>query len=139
MPTNTQFAIAVHVLTLLSQCPEEQQSSPQLATSVGSNPVHIRRVLGLLRRAELVVSRPGATGGWMLTRDPTDITLREVWEGVSGDARVLRVHDAAPDCTVGQSIQQELVAVERAVAGAIAEQLAGTTVADVLAAAAQPA
>ena len=50
-PANTQFAVAVHVLTMLAGLPRELQTSEVMAASVGSNPVHIRRVLARLRKA----------------------------------------------------------------------------------------
>ena len=61
-PTNTQFALAVHVLTMLAALPRELRNSEEMAGSAGSNPVHIRRVLGRLRAAGLVASRSGRTG-----------------------------------------------------------------------------
>ena len=129
---NTQFSVGVHVLTLLST--GRRQSSTDMAASVGSNPVHVRRVLGMLRRAGLVASAPGAAGGWELTVDPATTTLRDVWVAVGGDQRVLGVHDAAPECEVGQSIQARLTQVERDAAAALAAELGRTTVADVCAA-----
>src|SRR4051794_41826315 len=62
-PTNTQFALAVHVLTLLGSELDERHSSEQLADSAGSSAVHVRRVLGGLRRAGLGRSRPRPHGG----------------------------------------------------------------------------
>ena len=70
-PTNTRFAVAYHALGLLASIPGEPLSSEQLAVSVGSSPVYLRRVLGLLRRAGLVESRPGASGGWFKRYAPS--------------------------------------------------------------------
>ena len=130
--TNTRFAVGVHVLTLLCAHVDEQTSSTRLALSVGSNAVHVRRVLGLLREAGLVTSRPGAAGGWQIACDPAEVTLRDVWAAVVGDARVLGVHAAAPQCRASRRIQDELWAVERRVAAAMAAELRRTTLADVL-------
>ncbi len=126
--TNTQFAVATHVLTLLAGSPEEVLSSELLAGSVGANPVHVRRVLGALRRAELVGSRPGARGGWRLERSAKDITLGDVWRAVQGDDPLLGLHGAAPGCTVGQRIQHALGDVDRRAAHAVEDELARTTV-----------
>ena len=73
-----------------------------MASSVGSNPVHIRRVLGRLRAAGLVASRPGPHGGWLLLRSPEETTLADVWRVVNGDDPVLGVHEADPNCPIGR-------------------------------------
>ena len=84
-PTNTQFALAVHVLTLLGIDPGTHHSSEFLAGSAGASAVHVRRVLGRLRRAGLVRSRPGPSGGWLVAGELCDTTLADVWRAVNGD------------------------------------------------------
>jgi Rrf2 family protein len=132
-PSNTQFAVAVHVLTMLAGLPRELQSSEVMAASVGSNPVHIRRVLARLREAGLVASRPGPHGGWQLLRSPEETTLADVWRVVNGDDPVLGVHAADPNCDVGQRIQANLEDVDRRALAAIEAELETTTLADLAA------
>ncbi|WP_320668849.1 Rrf2 family transcriptional regulator [Patulibacter defluvii] len=132
-PTNTRFAVGVHLMTLLAAQPDAVQSSTDLAGSVGTNPVHVRRVLGLLRDAGLVASRPGTTGGWRVTRPPREIALADVWRAVHGDGQVLGLHEANPDCAAGQRIQRALVEVDRRAARAIEDELGATTLADLAA------
>lgn len=134
---NTQFAVAAHVLTLLAGFPGVLLSSDVMAASVGANPVHIRRVLGRLRRAGLVASRPGPHGGWRLLCSPEATTLADVWRVMNGEDPVLGVHEASPACEVGQRIQAHLEAIDRRALAAVEIELATTTLAD-LAAAAQP-
>jgi len=135
-PTNTQFALAVHMLTLLAGSAPAQLSSEEMAGSAGSSPVHVRRVLGGLRQAGLVASRPGVGGGWSLLADPRTTTLADVWRVVNGEDPVLGLHGANPDCVVGQGVQAALVAVDRRAAHAIEAELATTTIAELVAAAA---
>lgn len=131
-PTNTQFAVAVHVLTMLGAQPDDVLSSETMAESVGSNPVHLRRVLGRLRLAALVESRPGVHGGWRLQRPRGEITLADVWRAVQGDDPVLGLHGANPNCPVGQRIQRALGAVDRRAAGAVESELGTTTICDLV-------
>lgn len=129
-PTNTRFALAVHALTLLGGAPPgEVLSSEVLAGSIGASPVHVRRVLGVLRNAGLVASRPGPGGGWELAGADGSTTLAEVWRAVQGEDPVLGLHDANPECTVGRRIQRELVAVDRSAARAIEQELEHLTLA----------
>jgi Rrf2 family protein len=128
--TNTRFAVAVHVLTLLAQAP---RSSETMAGSVGTNPVHVRRVLGPLRRAGLVGSRPGSGGGWHLERAAEQITLGDVWRALHEADSLLPLHEGAnPDCEVGRNIQGTLERVGGRAARAVAAELDTITIADVL-------
>jgi DNA-binding IscR family transcriptional regulator len=130
-PANTQFAIGVHMATLLAALGEAPQTSELLAGSAGSNPVHVRRVLGRLRDAGLVVSRPGPKGGWQLVADPETTTLADIWLAVHGDGGILGLHEASPACTVGRRIQDSLAEIDRSATRAVERDLAGTTLADV--------
>lgn len=131
-PTNTQFALAVHMLTLLGGSPGQALSSEVLAGSAGSNPVHVRRVMAHLREADLVSSRPGPSGGWQLVDGPEKVTLADAWRAVQGDDPLLGLHGANPDCPVGRRIQAELQAVDRRAAAAVEDELSETTVAQLV-------
>src|SRR5277367_4251746 len=81
--TSSRFAVATHVLLALSLHRGERLSSAALATTVNTNPVVIRRLLGALQRAGLVETTAGKTGGTELSREPSAITLRDVYEAVN--------------------------------------------------------
>ena len=123
-PTNTQFSLAVHVLTLLGG------QAPALVSSdflVGAAPGRARSTSAACWRRcgapGLVRSRPGPSGGWQLDDAGCDTTLGEIWRAVHGDAGVLGVHAAAPECTVGQRIQTALEEVERRAVDALVAEL----------------
>src|SRR5690606_24680887 len=128
-PTNTQFAVAAHVLLLLADDPDRPRSSEDMAPSVQASPVYLRRVLGHLRRAGLVVSRPGAGGGWLLTRAPGEITLGDAWRAVQGDDPVLGRHGPAEACPVGREVGVLFAGLEDRVSRAIEDELDRTTLA----------
>jgi len=130
-PTNTQFTVALHALTLLAHAPDPLMSSEEIAASVGANPVYVRRVLGRLREAGYVASRPGVRGGWTLRCEPAELTLGDVWRVIEGrSAALLGVHQASPNCEVGQEIQRTLEAVERRAARAVETELDAIAIAD---------
>lgn len=132
-PTNTQFAVAVHVLTYLAGVADGAPvPSPELAGSVDASPEYIRRVMIPLRASGIVRSSPGKGGGWSLDRDPSSITLAEVWQLVQGDAPAVAVHTPNPTCLVGRRVAQALESVERDVVDAVAERLSGRSIADLL-------
>ena len=128
---NSQYAVAVHVLSLISQFPEHA-SSAEMAASVGTNPVVIRNVTGLLRRANLLSTQQGVSGA-KLTRAPRDITLLDVYRAVNGEASVFRLHEHPhPSCPVGANIQATLEDRFGRAQAALEAELARTTLADVL-------
>jgi len=131
-PTNTQFALAVHVLTLLGIDLGTHHSSEFLASSAGASAVHTRRVLGRLRRAGLVRSRPGPSGGWLINGDVCTTTLADVWRAVNGDDPVLGLHSANPNCADGRRIHAALVDLDRRAADALVAELEHTTLADLV-------
>jgi Rrf2 family protein len=131
--TNTQFAVAVHVLAYLAGVDATHPiSSEELAASVNASPVYVRRVLGPLREAGMVASRTGAHGGWALMRPAESITLAEVWRLVQGEDPVLGLHEPNPLCHTGSGVQRALVAIDREVTKAVDGRLSRISVADVL-------
>ena len=132
-PTNTQFAVAVHVLTYVASMGDSGQvSSEELAASTNVNAVYVRRVLGPLREAGLVRSRPGSGGGWVLCRPAADIPLDEVWSILQGDDPVLGLHGPNPKCPVGAGVQRVLEGVDRDVARAVVCEQRGDGAGDVV-------
>jgi Rrf2 family protein len=57
-------------------------TSEELAKTMGTNPVVIRRVLAGLRESGFVRSQKGHGGGWMLARDLREVTLRDVYDAL---------------------------------------------------------
>ncbi|WP_118951331.1 Rrf2 family transcriptional regulator [Taibaiella helva] len=75
---NGRFAIAIHILTLLSM--EDGLSSEYIASSININPVLVRKELSRLRKANLIETREGKNGGSSLACSPRKITLADVYK-----------------------------------------------------------
>ena len=130
---NSRFSIAVHVLSMLSKCCDENMKSDYLAESVNTNPVVIRRLLAQLRDAGLVVSQSGACGGTQLARKPKDINLLDVYRAVSsGELFELHRQKPNPNCPVGGNIEQVLSSLQINVNKAIDKELAKYNLQDVI-------
>ena len=115
MNTSSKFVVATHILTALQILRErglEAVTSDFLAESVNTNPVVIRRILGRLRKNELVVSQVGAGGGFSLGRSAGSITLLDVHRAVE-DSSLFHFHYREPNqlCPVGCTIQDALKGV----------------------------
>ncbi len=131
--TSSRFAVATHILTLLALKGDEPLTSEVIAASVNTNPVVIRRTMAGLREAHLVVSQPGAGGGWRLVGAPEAITLCDVFRAVETDD-LLALPPKLPNasCPVGRTICGTLGEVFHEAEMAMAERLARVTIADVL-------
>ncbi len=125
--------MAVHVLTLMAWADEETLKSEQVAESVQTNPVVIRRMLCELAESKLVVSQTGAMGGSKLARDPDQITLLDVYQAVeSPGVFSLHRHPPSRNCPVGINIGTVLNDVLGEVDSAVENVLANITVKDVV-------
>jgi Rrf2 family protein len=135
MRPSSRFTVAIHVLTLLAHGAEgdEPLTSEYIAGSVSTNPVVIRRILALLRKARLVRSRSGPGGGWQLVVQPRAITLRDVFRAVEAEA-LFPLHASTPNprCPVGRTIQAALRAPYDEARLAVERNLERTTIADLL-------
>ncbi|MBW4721452.1 Rrf2 family transcriptional regulator [Saccharothrix sp. SC076] len=108
-------------------------TSAEIADSLASNPVLVRRILGSLRVAGLVWSAEGRNGGWSLARPAAEITLHDAYAAVE-DGPVLSRHPHPPsaECEVGRNIQGLLEDEFQAAERAMAERLGRTTIADLV-------
>jgi Rrf2 family protein len=116
MPTSSRFAVALHVLVALAHLGEEGSTSADLAKSVNTNPVVVRRILGALVKAGVVTGRGGRSGGYHLARDPRKIGLDRVLQVVEPEGFfAMHENPSNPACAVSCSIKQVLgVVFERA-------------------------
>ena len=129
MQTSSRFAVAVHILALIAGADDEPIKSDQMAGSVNTNPVVIRRILCSLSRAELVTSQTGAAGGSRLARKAGQISLLDVYRAVE-EGGVFALHRQSPSrrCLVGGAIEPVLKDVLCEVNLAVEQALAKTTI-----------
>lgn len=127
---------AVHILAYINIYHGTDLASATIATSVMANPAMVRRLMGDLRRAGLLVTQPGAAQP-RLARDPKTITLLDIYQALSDEGPLLHIDDETnPACIVGGNIQATLTAayqrVQRAAEAAMAEQTLADLIAGIL-------
>lgn len=125
---STRLSMAVHTLSLISLAPQDC-TGDFIASSVNTNPVVIRRIMGMLKKAGLVDVRPGIGGAYLL-RSPQDITLLDVFRAVNAaeEEQLFGIHvNSNIKCPVGRNIEQVLQAEFQAAQSAMEQQLAGVT------------
>jgi Rrf2 family protein len=133
MAANSQFAMAVHVLTMLAKDSEQFVKSDCIAASVNTNAVVVRRLLSELGQAKLVISQTGAAGGTRLARRAGEITLAEVYRAVSC-GEVFALHHRGPnrDCPVGRNIESVLCNLQKEIDKSINQTLSRYTLQSVI-------
>lgn len=110
MKITSRFTVAVHTLLAIYTFQDEYKlTSEFIASSIGVNPVVVRRTLQSLKAAGLADVKAG-TGGAVPVREASEITLFDVYSAVDCvDGNLFNFHDNPnPDCPVGRSIHKVL-------------------------------
>ena len=136
MAANSRVTIAAHALAWLElarQRGREVLTSEEVAASVNTNPVIVRRSLSELHRAGLVTAKRGTGAGFSLARAAKDITLLDVWLAVSPEP-LLALHHSEPNLErpVGRGIRPVLTDLYDEATEAVRASLARRTIADIL-------
>ncbi|MCM3700159.1 Rrf2 family transcriptional regulator [Paenibacillus macerans] len=129
---STRFSIAVHTLSLIAVTPD--CTGDFIAGSVNTNPVIIRRIMGMLKKAGLVAVRPGV-GGAALLKEPDRITLLDVYRAVNvaEENQLFRIHENSNiACLVGRNIENVLQAELKGAQLAMEHRLAQTTLSQLI-------
>ena len=108
MQVPSRFTIAIHMLVIVAlEGKENKVTSDFLASSVGVNPVIIRKTLSQLKKAELVTVARG-TGGAEIIKNLEDISLLDIYQAVEclgKTGQLFSFHDHPnPNCPVGANI-----------------------------------
>src|ERR1039457_3465253 len=72
----------------------------ETAEAEGLPPASLEHLVARLRRAGLVDSRRGAHGGYLLAREPAQITMAEVVEALEGRIAPIECFSSTPDGTI---------------------------------------
>lgn len=131
MNTNKRFAVAVHALAIMAWRGGVPVKSEELAESIQTNPVVVRRIMGDLSRARLVVSQTGSSGGSRLVRGPDTITLLEIYRAVDADNLFSLSHSPNAHCGFGKHMQSALDDIVSEAEAAVQKVLSNITLAQV--------
>jgi len=109
VPSNTQFSIAIHILTALACGCGRDITSGDLALSVNTSPSFVRRVLAKLSKAGLVQTTTGKAGKCRLAKHPKQISLLDIYEAVDAPgAFAIHGYAAQKSCNVSCHIKGAL-------------------------------
>lgn len=124
MLSNSHFAIAVHVMSILAYKEGVWMGSEDMARGVGTNPSYLRGLIGDLREAGLVETKQGKGGGAILARPANKITLKDVFDATESSP-LLKAHipDCESRCPVARHMVSLLEGVNDRLESTLAEEL----------------
>lgn len=131
MKRNSRFSLALHAVSHMVYDAEEAQTSSEIAEHAGTNPVVIRRVLGKLREAGLLISERGHSGGWRLARDTKNITLADVYEALEERLVASQAPTELKTCSMERALEDRISHILNDIEISLVERLSGTTIADI--------
>lgn len=106
MAVNTQFAVAVHVMSVLGYAEGKDITTSILAGSVNTSPSFVRRVVARLSKAGLIETEKGKMGACRLGRKARKISLLEIYRAVEAPkAFAIHAHAVEPRCPVSRNFK----------------------------------
>ncbi len=128
---STKLSVAIHILSLLDIEAENHLTSTQIAGSVNTNPVVIRRIMSQLKQADLIESYVGKKSN-KLSKLPSEITLLDVYLAIHEDELPFGIHQNTEiNCTVGSQIQDVLENTYQKIQTEMMVSLKNVTLADI--------
>lgn len=108
MKRDSRLSSVLHALLHMAEH-DQPMTSETLAQCMTTNPVVVRRTMGLLREAGIVASARGPSGGWSITADLEQVTLQDLHNAL-GEPAVFAIgnRNETPDCLVEQAVNAAL-------------------------------
>ena len=107
-------------------------TSEEIAASVGTNASYIRKIIGLLKKKDIVESRRGVSG-FTLKSEAKELTLLQIYQAVNETEtpRIFDIHQNPSDeCIVGRHIKPVLTEMFAQIEDTFSRALAEKTLAD---------
>lgn len=108
MKRDSRLSVVLHALLHMNEH-GAPMTSEALAQCLGTNPVVVRRTMGLLREAGLVAAERGHSGGWRIVADLSSVSLRQLHEAL-GEPALFAIgnRNEHPQCRVEQAVNAAL-------------------------------
>ncbi len=133
MKQTGKFSLALHTLGHLALDPTRPRTSEELAAMHGTHPVVVRRVLGPLRAAGILLSEKGHGGGWRLARPAEAVTLEEIYRALDEPFLTPIAFAPAPGhpCAIEAAMAGTVAAALTEAEAVIARHFAARSLADI--------
>ncbi len=99
--------IGLHSIVLIAK-EKEKLNVNQIAERIGSSKHHVAKVLQRLAKENYVSSNRGPAGGFVLKKDPKEISLLEIYEAIEGKIETQTCPGTKETCPFGLCILGEV-------------------------------
>ncbi|MEC7762444.1 MAG: Rrf2 family transcriptional regulator [Pseudomonadota bacterium] len=130
MRTDNRLSRVLHALLHLERH-DGPATSDEIGAMLNTNPAVVRRTMGGLREAGIVVSVKGHGGGWTLARPLEEITMLTIYDALGEPSLfALGQSDDAPGCRLENAANDALAGALDAARARFREELERVSVAD---------
>lgn len=134
MQFTSQFTIAIHTLTVIDRSQDQEKvTSSLIASSVGVNPVIIRKVMGKLKECGLINISQGKTG-ITLNKALDAISFYDIYLAVEEVEKsgLFRLHEEPnPNCVIGRNIHLAMEDKLQAIQQSMEDEMKAISIAEV--------
>ncbi len=102
------MTIGMHSLIILAR-EKKPMNAIQLADRIGSTKFHVAKVLQRLVKDGILSSMRGPTGGFSLIKEPTEITVLNIYNSIEGEIDYDECHHTNPVTPVDKCIRETIV------------------------------
>ncbi|WP_295729479.1 Rrf2 family transcriptional regulator [uncultured Limosilactobacillus sp.] len=133
MKISTRFSDSIHILAFIDIYRGIiPLTSKNIASSIETSPVVVRRLMSALNKARLINTVHGAADP-ELAKSPQEISLYDVFLAIEGDAPLFTIDEQTnPQCIVGGNIQATLNEYYQQAETAAKAKLAATSLQDII-------
>lgn len=103
MSKSTVVSDAIHILVYISSDEDHSLTSSAIANSINTNPALVRKVMKLLREADIIETVHGKSEP-RLIQDPKDISLKDIYVAVDNNPVIKPDYNTADFCYIGKGI-----------------------------------
>ncbi|WP_054422452.1 Rrf2 family transcriptional regulator [Achromobacter kerstersii] len=129
MRRDSKLSGVLHVLLHMAEAPGPM-TSEDLGRVMQTNPVVIRRIMAGLREQGMVRSEKGHGGGWTISCDFNDVTLRDIYEALgSPEIFAMGNRTESPGCLVEAAVNKALDGAFEDAQALLMERFGGVTLA----------
>ncbi len=95
--------IGLHSMVLIAKSAEKLNAN-QIADQIGSSKHHVAKIMQRLAKENFIASNRGPLGGFILKKDPAEISLLQIFEAIEGKVEEHNCPGSKEACPFGSCI-----------------------------------
>ena len=106
MQVSKALDYAIRSLTHMGNNPDRRCGIREISENRHVPDKYLAKIMGRLVKSGIVRSGRGASGGYMLARDPSELNLRHVYEAIEGEIQIIDCMNEDGPCALYQNCTQ---------------------------------